>query len=181
MNPANIDDFYYAMSEALCQLYAAFPVRHLLLVEDITGPINWDMTGMADRKSRACFEGLIWMSEHDLLNFRSIEPREIGIEGAVLTQRAFVLLTGSVTWSHGETSTRIEAMQWARAARAYDDLAAVMQDLLRSNCQWGAPAADQPLVKSAQIALSEGVDESEFDAALAEAGGRSTGTSKGRH
>lgn len=167
MNPTNIDDFYYVMSEVLCQLYAAFPVRHLLLVEDITGPIRWDMTGMADRKSRACFEGLIWMSEHELLTYRTIEPGEIGIEGAVLTQRAFVLLTGAVSWSHGETSSRIEAMQWARAARAYDDLATIMQNLLRSNCQWGAPVSTSPLVRAAPIALSEDEDEAEFDSALA--------------
>ncbi|MDP5070296.1 MAG: hypothetical protein NWQ45_05295, partial [Congregibacter sp.] len=72
------------------------------------------MTGLPDRKSRACFETLIWLAEHDLLQFRTVEPRDIGIEGAVLTQKAFVLLTGHITWESGDSMSRIEALLEAR-------------------------------------------------------------------
>jgi hypothetical protein len=129
-------------------------VRHLLLVEDISGPIKWDMTGLPDRRSRACFETLIWLSEHDLLTFRTVEPRDIGIEGAVLTQKAFVLLTGAITWEQGHTVSRINAIAEARTKRAYDDLGTVIQDLLRANCLWGAPADSPPLEKGGSIAVS---------------------------
>lgn len=157
MSPVNIDEFHYVTSEVLCQLYSVFPVRHLLLVEDLIGPIQWDMTGLPDRKSQACFETLIWLSAHDLLTFRSIEPRNIGIEGAVLTQKAFVLLTGSVTWESGEPLSRVDAMQEARQQLAYSDLGAIINDLLRANCQWGAPTAATPLSRTTAFAVvSEG-------------------------
>ena len=154
MTPAHIDDFYYVTSEVLCQLYAAFPVRHLLLVEDISGPIKWDMTGLPDRKSRACFETLIWLAEHDLMNFRTVEPRNVGIEGAVLTQKAFVLLTGAVTREEGVTVSRIDALKEARSARAYADLGAIIKDVFRANCYWSAPAAESVLPKSETIAVT---------------------------
>lgn len=37
---------------------------------------------------------LIWLAEHELLTHRSVEPQDMGIEGAVLTQKAFVVLAG---------------------------------------------------------------------------------------
>jgi hypothetical protein len=153
MKPANIDEFYYSTAEILTHLYVAFPVRQILLVEDISGPIKWDMTGLPDRKSKACFEAMIWHSEHDLLTFRSVEPRDIGVEGAVLTQRAFVLLNGLITWESGGSMSRIDAMIEARRQRAYDDLGTVVHDLLRANCQWGAPVNTPRLVKAPPIAV----------------------------
>ncbi|MEQ8264202.1 hypothetical protein [Pseudohaliea sp.] len=151
MTGAHIDDFYYVTAEALCKLHAAFPVRYLLLVEDLTGPIRWDMTGLPDRKSRACFETLIWLAEHGLLNYRSVEPRDVGIEGAVLSQQGFVLLSGRLTWHHGESTSRIAGLQRARAERAYSDLATIIEDLLAANCHWAAPRQPAPLVKAASI------------------------------
>lgn len=157
MTARHIDDFYHTAAEILCTLYAAFPVRHLLLVEDISGPIRWDMTGLPDRRSRACFETLIWLSQHELLHFRTVEPRDIGIEGAVLTQRAFVLLTAAIAWQEGSVATRIDALRDARAQRAYRDVATIVQDLLRANCQWGAPVNSAPLPRSPVLTV-DGTD-----------------------
>jgi hypothetical protein len=158
MSYKHIDDFYYVTSEVLCELYAAFPVRHMLLVEDLIGPIKWDMTGMPDRRSRACFETLIWLSDHDLLTFRTVEPRDIGIEGAVLTQKAFVLLTGLVAWEEGEAISRIDALRDARVRRAYADLGTIIKDVFRANCQWGAPSEPAPLIRSESLAVSSDGD-----------------------
>jgi len=156
MTGAHIDDFYYVTAEALCKLHAAFPVRYLLLVEDLTGPIRWDMTGLPDRKSRACFETLVWLAEHGLLTYRSVEPRDVGIEGAVLSQQGFVLLSGRLTWQHGEATSRITALQRARAERAYSDLATIIDDLLGANCHWAAPRQPAPLVKATSIDVNGG-------------------------
>ena len=153
MTSAHIDDFYYVTAEVLCELYAAFPVRHLLLVEDLIGPIQWDMTGLPDRKSRACFETLVWLADHDLLTFRSVEPRDIGIEGAVLTQKAFVLLTGMVTWEQGDAVSRLDALREARNKRAYNDLGTIIRDVFQANCRWGAPSPASPLTRSATFAV----------------------------
>lgn len=158
MTPAHIDNFYYVTGEILCELYAAFPVRHILLVEDISGPIRWDMTGLPDRRSRACFETLIWLSQQDLLSYRSVEPRDIGIEGAVLTQKAFVLLAGALSWEGGGSASRIEALHDARRRRAWADLGTIVQDLLRANCQWGAPVQPVALPRSLPIAVRDEAD-----------------------
>lgn len=148
MKSVHIDDFYYTTSEVLCTLYAAFPRRRLLLVEDIAGPIKWDLTGLPDRKSQACFEALVWLSEHELLSFRTVEPRDVGVEGAVLTQKAFVLLTGIINWQDGTTISRIDALREARNTMAYNDLGIIVNDLFRANCLWQAPFAPAPLPKS---------------------------------
>jgi hypothetical protein len=155
MTPRHIDDFFYITSEVMCELYRAFPVRHILLVEDLSGPINWDITGLPDRKSRACFETLIWLAEHDLLAYRSVEPRDIGIEGAVLTQKAFVLLTGALTWEEGVSMSRIEALWDARSRRAYGDLGTIVKDMFRANCQWSAPLPAQHLPKSPAMPITD--------------------------
>lgn len=155
MNDTHIDEFYFTAAEILRGLYAAFPTRRMLLVEDISGPIKWDMTGLPDRKSAACFEAIIWLAEHGLLTYRSIEPLNIGVEGAALTQRAFVLLTSPITWADGETSSRIQALRDAAKSMAYDDLGSVINDILRANCFWGAPAPVVPFEKAPSIELDE--------------------------
>lgn len=155
MNTLHIDEFYYTAAEVLCTLYASFPVRQLLLVEDISGPIEWDMTGLPDRKSKACFETFVWLAEHDLLRFRSVEPRDIGLEGVVLTQKGFVLLTGLMRWDSGEVISRIEALMEARRTRAYQDLGAIVLDILRGNTQWAAPAPDDALPKAEPLTASD--------------------------
>ncbi|MEM1403398.1 MAG: hypothetical protein AAGG55_08715 [Pseudomonadota bacterium] len=160
MGALHIDDFYDVSAEVFCALYAAFPVRHLLLVEDLKGPIKWDLTGLPDRRSRACFETLIWLADHQLLTFRTVEPREIGIEGAVLTQQAFVLLSGTVDFEDGERVSRIEALKEARARRAYDDIGAVIQDLLRANCHWRTPFESAPLDRATTMEVTDGVSGS---------------------
>jgi hypothetical protein len=142
-------------AEALCRLYAAFPVRSLLLVEDLSGPIHWDITGLPDRRSQGCFETLIWLGEHDLLRYRSVEPRDIGIEGAVLSQRGFVLLSAQLLWDTGESNSRIAALREARRERSYGDMGTVIQDLLAANCRWSAPREQRPLVRAARMQVEE--------------------------
>lgn len=148
---ANIDDFFHVAGEVLQTLYSVFPVRHLLLVEDLTGPIRHDMTGLPDRKSKACFESLIWLAEHQLMHFRSIEPRDVGVEGAVLTQQAFVLLNGPVVWDDGQTMSRIDGLVQARRQRAYADVSTIVHDLLAANCQWQASTRSAPLPRGPQL------------------------------
>lgn len=155
MTPAHIEDFYDTTAEVLCLLYAAFPIRHLVLVEDIRGPIQWDLTGLPDRKSQACFEAILWLAECELLDFRTIEPRNTGVEGAVLTQKGLVLLSGAVTWEEGDTLSRIEAMKQARRDGAYADLGPILQDLFRANLAWSATHESPPLKKSPGMTVAE--------------------------
>jgi hypothetical protein len=154
MIPAHIDDFYATVAEALCQLYAVFPRRALLLVEEISGPIKWDMTGLPDKRSESTFETLMWLGDHGFLKYRSVEPRSIGVEGAVLSQRAFVLLTGPICWQGEPACSRIDALRQSRAQRAYADLATLVNDLFRANC-WESPHPVPVLQRAAGISVSE--------------------------
>lgn len=153
--PVHIDDFHFDTAEVLSKLYAAFPVPYILLVEDLSGPIRWDMTGLPDRRSQACFETLIWLAEHGLMRYRSVEPRSIGVEGAVLSQQGFVLLSGQLVWHTGETASRIQALREARLARAYADLRTIIEDLLTANCHWAAPPLRRALSKATPLSVSE--------------------------
>lgn len=149
--PSHIDEFYFITGEVLNTLYAGFPNRQLLLVEDLRGPIQWDITGLPDRKSKACFETLIWLVDCGLLTYRTLEPRDIGLEGAVLTQRAFVLLMSPIQWDDGVKVSRIDALREARRNRAYDDLAVLLQDLFSANCRWSAPAEPPVLQRASSL------------------------------
>ena len=163
MEDSHIDNFYYATSEMLVRLYATFPVRSLLLVEDITGPIKWDMTGMPDRKSNATFESMMWLAEQNWFSFRTVEPRDLGVEGAVLSQRGFVLLNGLMRWQGGEPMSRIQGLKQARHHRSYSDMGPIVQDLMRANSQLElrgdvtelAPSATMQVVEEDDISLDE--------------------------
>ncbi|MEM8491376.1 MAG: hypothetical protein AAF756_11210 [Pseudomonadota bacterium] len=147
MGKQNIEDFYYNAAEILGLLYAMFPVRSILMVEDISGPIKWDNTGLPDRRSQACFESMVWLCDHGLLEFRSIEDRNTGIEGAVLTQKAFVLLTSPIVWEGQEPESRIDALTAAKQELAYVNINTLVADLLRANCYWVSPSSPPVLSK----------------------------------
>ena len=88
----NVDDFFKDAAKTLAALYAVFPRRHAIYVEDISGPEEPDEFGMHSERHMACFGTLIWLGEEGYLRF--VEPiRDEAIDQAVLTGRCFTLLT----------------------------------------------------------------------------------------
>ena len=92
MADLHIDDFYRDVAKIFLRLYAVFPRKTVLYVEDISGPDQPDEFGLHDPRFEACFSTLVWLAEQDYLRFDDTLGRE-GLDQAVLTRHSFLLLS----------------------------------------------------------------------------------------
>ena len=95
MNDIHIDDFYRDAAIALHRLYASFPRRVGLFVDDIAGPVTTDEFGVPGERFLACFGTLLWLAEEGYLRYADTIRTE-AIDQAVLTGRCFNILTARV-------------------------------------------------------------------------------------
>lgn len=93
MADLHIDDFYGDAARILVQLFATFPGRELLYVEDLLGPGANDEFGLPSPRYRACFSAMLWLAEEGWLRYEAA-IRQDGLDQAVLTQRALLRLVG---------------------------------------------------------------------------------------
>lgn len=96
MGDLHIDDFCRDAALALIALYAAFPRKQTLYVEDLLGPIEVDEFGLPTTRFQSCFSALVWLAEEGWLRFDSTVRQE-ALDLAVLTQQAFLLLSSAPT------------------------------------------------------------------------------------
>ena len=94
MSDIHIDDFYRDSAKILVCLYTTFPTPTTLYVEDISGPDEPDEFGLHHPRFESCFSTMIWLAQHDYLHFDELLRKE-AIDQAVLTKKAFLILTGS--------------------------------------------------------------------------------------
>jgi hypothetical protein len=94
MSDLHIDDFCRDVALALTHLYLAFPRKQILYVEDLLGPVETDEFGLPTTRFQACFSTLVWLGEEGWLRFEA-PIRQEALDQAVLTQRAFLLLTSA--------------------------------------------------------------------------------------
>jgi hypothetical protein len=92
MADLHIDDFYRDVARIFLRLYAIFPRKTILYVEDISGPDQPDEFGLHAPRFQACFSTMVWLAEHGYLRFEST-MREEALDQAVLSQRGFLLLS----------------------------------------------------------------------------------------
>ena len=92
MNDIHIEDFYRDMGLILMRLYSVFPRPATVYVEDIAGPDQPDEFGLHSDRFIACFSTLLWLSQEGYLRYDSTIRQE-AIDQAVLSQRAFLLLS----------------------------------------------------------------------------------------
>lgn len=88
----HIDDFCQDVARILLQLYMNFPRPQAIYVEDISGPDQLDEAGLHGKRHMACLGAMLWLAEEGYLRYQSTLYQE-GIEQAVLSNRAFTLLT----------------------------------------------------------------------------------------
>ena len=96
MADLHIDDFYRDVAKIFLRLYAVFPRKTVLYVEDISGPDEPDEFGLHHPRFEACFSTMVWLAEHGYLNFDT-NIRQEALDQAVLSRKAFLLLS-----SHSE-------------------------------------------------------------------------------
>ena len=94
MADIHIDDFYHDVAKIFLRLYAVFPVKTILYVEDISGPDEPDEFGLHHPRYQACFSATVWLAEQGYLSFDDT-VRQDALDQAVLTRRAFLLLSSS--------------------------------------------------------------------------------------
>lgn len=92
MADIHIDDFYLDVAKIFLRLYATFPVKITLYVEDISGPDEPDEFGLHHPRFQACFSTMVWLAEQGYLSFEST-VRQDALDQVVLSQKAFLLLT----------------------------------------------------------------------------------------
>jgi len=91
MSDLHIDDFYHDAGRILARLYAAFPRKTTLYVEDISGPDAPDEFGLHSVRFSSCFSTLLWLADTGYLRYDSTIRQE-ALDQAVLTERSFLLL-----------------------------------------------------------------------------------------
>lgn len=94
MADIHIDDFCRDSARILLTLYRQFPRRSAIYVEDISGPDEPDEVGLHSTRYMACLGTMLWLSDEKYLNYESLIYQD-GIDQAVLTNKAFVLLSAA--------------------------------------------------------------------------------------
>jgi hypothetical protein len=92
MADIHIDDFYRDVATIFLRLYAIFPRKSTLYVEDICGPDQPDEFGLHHPRFQAGFSAIVWLAEHGYLNFQETIRAE-ALDQVVLSQKTFLLLT----------------------------------------------------------------------------------------
>lgn len=92
MADLHIDDFYRDCALTLLRLYATFPRKTVLYVDDVCGPDSPDEFGLHSERHQSCFSSMIWLADAGYLSFTET-IREEALDQAVLTQRGFLLLS----------------------------------------------------------------------------------------
>ena len=167
MSHLHIDDFSHDVARILMQAYMSFPRPGALYVEDIIGPTEVDDVGLHSSRHMACLGAMLWLADEGFLRYEATIFHE-GLEQAVLTNKAFVLLTAlsdlrldhpdpalPATVQH-EKATLAE--QFLQAIRAQDSVrtTAVVRYLLSRQ---PAPVAAQEFADVIKPATPESDDE----------------------
>jgi len=92
MSDIHIEDFYKDAARTFLKLYAYFPKRASVYVEDIAGEEELDEFGLHTDRHLACFGTLLWLADEGFIRYDDT-IRQLAIDQAVLTHKTFVLLS----------------------------------------------------------------------------------------
>lgn len=120
MADLHVEEFFKDLAKILSRLYAAFPRKTTVFVEDIIGADVPDEFGMHSDRHLACFAALLWLADEGYLRYEE-SIRQEAIDQAVLTARCFNALSapapgdadddptlpGSVRLEHNTTIHRL--------------------------------------------------------------------------
>lgn len=112
----HIDDFCHDVARILIDLHAVFPRKHAIYVEDISGPDEPDEVGLHSARYESCLGTLLWLAEEGWLRFDSLIYRQ-GIDQAVLTNRAFLVLSAQSNLRYTDIPARPDSVRRAMMTR----------------------------------------------------------------
>lgn len=105
MADLHIEDFYKDVALILLRLYALFPRKQILYVDDICGADTPDEFGLPSPRYQAGFSAMVWLGEQGYL--RHAGPiRQEALDQAVLSEKALLLLSSraEMPWLEPEAS-----------------------------------------------------------------------------
>jgi hypothetical protein len=100
MGDIHIEEFYHDIGLILSRLYASFPRRTIIYVEDIAGEDTPDEYGLHSQRHMSCLGAMAWLKDQKYIDFESLIKQE-AIDQAVLTEKSFLILTSQATISLG--------------------------------------------------------------------------------
>ena len=97
MTDLHIDDFYKDAAAILLRLYALFPRKQILFVDDIYKSNGGkadepDEFGLPSPRHLSCFSAMVWLGEEGFLRYEA-PIRQEALDQAVLTEKGFLLLS----------------------------------------------------------------------------------------
>lgn len=101
MSNIHIEEFYHDIGLILSRLYASFPRRMILYVEDISGADIPDEYGLHSERYMSCLSAMIWLKDQKYIDFECTVKQE-AVDQTVLTEKSFLILTNQATISIGE-------------------------------------------------------------------------------
>ena len=101
MSDLHINDFYRDTALILLRLYATFPNKVILYVDDIVGPNEPDEFGLPSDRFMAGFSTMVWLGEQGYLQYDS-PIRQEALDQTVLSHKGFVLLSSRSEMPLGE-------------------------------------------------------------------------------
>ena len=127
MADLHIEDFFRDVAKIFILLYAAFPRKTILYVEDVSGADEPDEFGLHHPRFQAAFSAMVWLGEHGYLHFQDT-IRDEALDQVVLSQRGFLLLTtrselGFATADSGG----LPARRWPHRRRPMTQVRAALQ------------------------------------------------------
>ena len=142
MADIHIEEFYKDAARILLQMYHSFPRKSQVFVEDISGPDTPDEYGIHSPRHQSCFACMLWLADEGFIRFQDTIRQE-AIDQAVLTQSAFLRLTGVTNQetaaptgdnAHSDTRltsiTNIELIRQALKSTSSTHLAILMEKVL---------------------------------------------------
>ncbi|MFT3931417.1 MAG: hypothetical protein QM709_14095 [Spongiibacteraceae bacterium] len=97
MADLHIDDFYKDVAAILLRLYAMFPRKQILFVDDILRSLGSkgeepDEFGLPSTRHLSCFGAMVWLGEENFLRYEA-PIRQEALDQVVLTEKGFLLLS----------------------------------------------------------------------------------------
>ena len=108
MSDLHIDDFYRDVETIFLRLYAVFPRKTILYVEDICGPDQPDEFGLHHPRFQAGFSAMVWLAEEGYLNFQDTIRAEAHLM-KTLFHRASLNSPGQISTSCATFCARVPA------------------------------------------------------------------------
>lgn len=92
MADIHIDDFYRDSALIFLRLYAMFPRKGIIYVDDITGPDDPDEFGLHSERFQAGFSAMCWLADHGYIQYDDAIKQE-ALDQAVLSHKGFMILS----------------------------------------------------------------------------------------